>query len=112
LYLHPGKQEWYCFGCARGGTVYGLVLWMRPELSRAQALEMVAGEEGADGLKQHTIRRFLQREEIEVDAPSLFAVLMSRYAGQPARELPIELVDALACDDPLPALRRFIHGAR
>lgn len=108
LYLHPGKQEWYCFGCARGGTAYGLVLWMKPEISRGRALRMAAGEEGSAGLVLHTLRRLGRREDSRGEAPALFAVLMGRYAGRPVSELPRELVDALLGEDPGAALRRLV----
>ena len=108
LYIHPGKQSWYCFGCARGGSVYGLALWIKPEMSRSQVLEMVAGEEGEAGMLLHTINRILKPDDGKGEAPALFAALMGQYAGRPASELPRELIDALWCDDPLPALRKLV----
>ena len=108
LYMHPGEQELYCFGCARGGSVYGLVLWMKPELSRSQVLEMVAGEEGEAGILLNTIHRITKPDEGMGEAPALFAALIGQYAGRPASELPRELIDALYLDDPLPALKKMV----
>jgi DNA primase len=42
FYVHPGKQAFYCFGCQRGGDVFGLVM-LAEGVGFTTALEIVAG---------------------------------------------------------------------
>ena len=42
FFVHPGKRTFYCFGCQRGGDVFGLVM-LAEGVDFVAALKIVAG---------------------------------------------------------------------
>ncbi len=89
LFLSPSKQRWYCHGCARGGTAYGLVRWLKPQLTASEAAQLVYGAESGVVLQELQPKSAVAEEA----AAMLFAVLMDQQMG----------------DKPDPALLRALH---
>lgn len=109
LYINPRKQVWICYGCSRGGSVYGLVRWMRPEWSMKECMDFVLEEATEAEVVMYRLSQQLKGWKEDEVGPYLLGALLAKHSGRPPGEVPREVLDVLYDEDPESRVRELFE---